>query len=338
MKLDRFQRWALLTTACTYLLIGIGGLVRAAGAGLGCPDWPKCFDGWIPPTSASQIPPHIDPALFNFAKAWTEYLNRLAGVLVGILIFGTLVLALRHYRRSPRVLYSTVAAFVLVGFEGWIGGQVVRSSLEPLVLTVHLVFALVVVSLLLYATVCAFFPAGRRKVLPKDRIRFGRAALLVLSVALVQVGLGAAVRGEVQHVAKTGLARELWLTEVGITNLLHKNFAILTGLAVLALAWWVFAKVDKDRWLRGFAVSAAALVFAQAGAGIGLANMALPPWLQVAHLWLGSLLLGVLTVLVLLAYRLDPREASGEGVEHPLSERSGRLPVTQLGDQLQREV
>lgn len=338
MKLDRFQRWALLTTACTYLLIGIGGLVRAAGAGLGCPDWPKCFDRWIPPTSAAQIPAHIDPTLFNFTKAWTEYLNRLAGVLVGILIFGTLVLALRYYRRRPRVLYATIGAFVLVGFEGWIGGQVVRSSLEPLVLTVHLVFALVVVSLLLYATVCAFFPDGRRAALPRERVRLGRAALAVLVVALTQVGLGAAVRGEVQHVAKTDLAREIWLTRVGAVNLLHKNVAILTGLSVLALAAWIFTKVERDRWLRGFAAAAGVLVFAQAAAGIGLANLALPPWLQVAHLWLGSILLGVLTVLVLLAYRLDPRVASGEGRQHPLGQGGRSIPVAQLGDQLQREV
>jgi cytochrome c oxidase assembly protein subunit 15 len=309
-KLDRFQRFALLTTAATYLLIGIGGLVRAAGAGLGCPDWPKCFDRWVPPTEVSQVPPHIDPALFNFTKAWIEWLNRLTGVAVGLLIFGTLVLAVLHYRRSRRVLWSTFAAFLLVGIEGWIGGQVVRSQLEPLVLTVHLVFALIVVSLLLYATVSAFFPQGRQRVLTRDRVLLGRAAIAVIAVALIQSGLGAAVRGEVQHIAEAGvLPRERWLSGVGLVDLVHQNFAVVTGIAVLALAWWVFARVEPDRWLRGFAVVSVAILFAQAGAGIGMATRAFPPWMQVAHLWLGSLLLGVLTVIALLAYRLDPRDA-----------------------------
>jgi heme a synthase len=312
VRLDRFQRCALLTTFATYLLIGIGGLVRAAGAGLGCPDWPKCFDRWIPPFDVSDVPAHIDPALFNVTKAWIEYLNRLTGVIVGFLIFATLILAIRHHRRSRRVLWSTAAAFVLVGIEGWIGGQVVRSELEPLVLTVHLVFALIIVSLLLYSSVSAFFPAGRRGDLTRDRILLGRAAVAVIAVALIQSGLGAAVRGQVQHVAELGVARELWLTKVGIVDLLHRNFAIITGLAVLALGWWIFAKVEVDRWLRGFAVVAAALVFAQAGAGIGMATRAFPPWMQVAHLWLGSLLLGVLTVIALLAYRLDPRDATDQ--------------------------
>ncbi len=309
-SLDRFQRLALVTTVATYLLIGIGGLVRASGSGLGCPDWPKCFGRWIPPVDVSQVPKEIDPALFNFTKAWIEYFNRLTGVTVGFLIFGTLVLAILDHRRSRRVLWSTAAAFVLVGVEGWIGGQVVRSELEPLVLTVHLVFALLVVSLLLYATVSAFFPDGVRRDLSTDRIWLGRATLGVTAVALLQSGLGAAVRGEVQLVAEAGqVPRELWLGGAGPLAIVHKNFAVLTGLAVLALAWWIFTRVEPDRWLRGAAVVAAALVFAQAGAGIGMATLAFPPWLQIAHLWLGSVLLGVLTVIALLAYRLDWRRS-----------------------------
>jgi len=93
-RFDAFQKLALATTATTYLLILVGGLVRAAGAGLGCPDWPKCFGSWVPPTGADQLPPGFDPAQFNPALAWTEYLNRLLGVLVGCLIFATLVAAI----------------------------------------------------------------------------------------------------------------------------------------------------------------------------------------------------------------------------------------------------
>src|SRR4249920_955766 len=109
-RVTSFQRLALLTTAATYALILVGGLVRASGAGLGCPDWPRCFGLWVPPTRADQLPPGFDPALFNAALAWTEYLNRLLGVVVGLLIFATLVSAVARYRRTPRVLWPTAAA------------------------------------------------------------------------------------------------------------------------------------------------------------------------------------------------------------------------------------
>src|SRR5437868_8273358 len=112
MRFSSFQRLALATTATTYLLILVGGLVRASGAGLGCPDWPKCFGRWIPPLSKKDVPAAIDPSLFNVTKAWTEYVNRLLGVSVGLLIFSTLVLAFLHHRHARRILVPTITAFL----------------------------------------------------------------------------------------------------------------------------------------------------------------------------------------------------------------------------------
>src|SRR4029453_2067836 len=70
-RLDVFQGLAPATTAVTYRLILVGGLVRASGAGLGCPDWPKCFGLWIPPASAAELPPEFDPSQFNQMLMWT---------------------------------------------------------------------------------------------------------------------------------------------------------------------------------------------------------------------------------------------------------------------------
>lgn len=309
MRLDRFQKLALATTISTYLLIAVGGLVRAAGAGLGCPDWPRCFDRWIPPTHVSQVPPHIDPALFNFAKAWTEYVNRLIGVSVGILIFATVVLAIRHHRRSPRVLYPTIASFILVGVEGWLGGQVVYSKLKPIILTAHLVLALVIVSLLLYATVSAFFPRGRVDVpLSIERRRLARAGVFTSIIVLVQVGIGAIVRGDIQELAEAGeLPRGAWVEALGTIDIVHRNFAVLATLAVLGLVWMLWTRAEPDVWLRRFGMSAVVLVLGQVVAGLALAYLEFPPSMQVAHLWLSSLLLGALTVITMLAYRVDPR-------------------------------
>ena len=80
MKLNLYQKTALSTIAATLFLIMVGGIVRAAGAGLGCPDWPKCYGLWIPPMHVSELPPGFDVDSFNAFKTWTEYINRLIAV------------------------------------------------------------------------------------------------------------------------------------------------------------------------------------------------------------------------------------------------------------------
>jgi heme a synthase len=312
-RLDSFQTLALVTTATTYLLILVGGLVRASGAGLGCPDWPRCFGLWIPPTSAAQLPPGFDPALFNAPLAWTEYLNRLLGVLVGFLIFATLAAAWRH-RRAPRVFWPTLAAFLLVGYQGWLGGRVVAHGLEPWIVTAHLVVALVIVSLLLYATVNAFFPAGPPAP-GRGRRLVGRGAYALLALTLVQVAIGTQVRSRIDGAAKRGIAREDLLAATGRADLVHRE----GSLVVLAGAVALLAAVGRrsPRALRRAAVLVAVLTAGQIAGGLVLAYLGLPRSAQVLHLSLASLLLGAETLLALLAYRLPEPAGSAAGLLVP---------------------
>ncbi len=143
-------RWTAIAAVVTYLLIFTGGLVRVTGSGLGCPDWPKCFGRWMPPTSISQLPPDLDPAQFNFTLAWIEYLNRLFGVFTGLLILVAAILALKHFSRTIRIILPAVLAALLVAYTGWQGGRVVESELESTLVSVHALFAILIAALLLY--------------------------------------------------------------------------------------------------------------------------------------------------------------------------------------------
>ncbi len=289
--MTRFQKLALATTLTTLLLIGIGGFVRAAGAGLGCPDWPQCFDRWIPPTDVSQLPPTMDPALFNFEKAWIEYLNRLVGVFTGFLILGTAWVAWRDHRREPAILRPSLLALFLVVLQGWLGGMVVRFHLDPRFVTLHLILALILLGVLILALLNSRAAPARRIPSPLATL-----AWALIGLTSVQVVVGALVRGSIDLSVKANpdLPRDQLLTQVGWLDPLHRNLALVVLLACALLAWKGRLLFPRLAWLP------LGLGLGQLLAGLGLAYLALPPPLQVIHIFLGCALCTSLLILALL--------------------------------------
>lgn len=292
-RLSSFQRLALWTTATTYFLILVGGLVRASGAGLGCPDWPRCFGGWVPPMSVAELPPQFDPSQFNPTLMWTEYLNRLLGVAVGFLILATAVSAWRHHRRDPRILWTTIAALLLTGFQGWLGGRVVAHELAPWIVTVHMIVALVIVQMLLYVTVRAGGAGGAG-----EGVRVKPWVLGLILLSLVQIALGTQVRGGVDQALDAGVARDAALATVGTLDFLHRDaaFVVLIGAGLLAL--WLMSRRAPATLVR-WAWIGLGLAVLQVGLGVVMAYLTLLPAAQVLHLTVASLMLGAQTVLLL---------------------------------------
>ncbi len=156
---NRFRKFGIATIISIFFLIFVGGLVRSTGSGLGCPDWPKCFGTWVPPTSVEELPTDYktkfaikgkEIADFDTFKTWTEYVNRLVGVLIGFFVFLTVVFAFPYLKTKPAIFWLSFIAFILVGFQGWVGSKVVSSELASWMITIHMVIALVIVALLIY--------------------------------------------------------------------------------------------------------------------------------------------------------------------------------------------
>ncbi len=298
IRLTSFQRLALWTTATTYFLILVGGLVRASGAGLGCPDWPRCFGGWVPPMSVAELPPQFDPSQFNPTLMWTEYLNRLLGAAVGLLIIATAASAWRHHRRDPRILWTTIAAVLLTGFQGWLGGRVVAHELAAWIVTVHMVVALVIVQMLLYVTVQAWPRPGQT---PSAALRGVRPWVMVLiAITLIQIVLGTQVRGGVDAALDAGVARDAALATVGTYDLLHRDAAFVVLLGSILFQFWLAARRAPMVVLRWSWISLGLAVL-QIGLGVVMAYVTLLPAAQVLHLTVASLFLGAQTVVLLIA-------------------------------------
>jgi len=301
-RLSAFERLAIATTVTTYGLILVGGLVRASGAGLGCPDWPRCFGTWIPPLSPDTLPAEFDPSQFNAWLMWTEYLNRLLGVVVGFLILATCGVAWRVHRRQRHVIVPVVAALLLTGYEGWLGGRVVAHELAPWIVTAHLVVALVIVSLLLYATTYALLSGRGERPTARGQLRtLEWSAAIVIGLTLAQVAIGTQVRGRIDDAVARDVPRSTALSSVGRIDLWHRDGALLVLGGTLVLTMVARRQRHAYPSLQKVAGTSALLASGQIAVGIVLAYLALPPPAQVAHLALASLLLGTLTVFFLLA-------------------------------------
>lgn len=300
-----FVRLAVWTTALTFALILVGSLVRASGAGLGCPDWPRCFGSWIPPASAEALPPGFDASQFNPTLMWTEYLNRLLGVTVGFFILATTISAWRHHRRHPQILWPVVAAVLLTGYEGWLGGRVVAHELAPWIVTAHLVVAIVIVLLLVYATVFALYrvPAVAGTAVPASRLRtFITVVLVMMAVTLLQVALGTQVRGSIDDALRAGVAREAALGTVGTFDSVHRTLALaVVSLAMLSMLVLWSSPGHPTRVAR-WTYAVVGLAALQIVVGVALAYVALVPPFQVVHLTVSSLLMGAQMVQLLVAY------------------------------------
>lgn len=304
------RRLALATTIAVFVLIAVGALVRAAGAGLGCPDWPTCFGLLVPPTDAAQLPAGFDRASFNVQKTWIEYLNRLTGAVIGLLSLGTALAAFLQKGTSLRLRSTFGAVLGLILVQAWLGAKVVEMKLDPRFVTVHLVLAIAIFGLLIWGCFLAYASHFEKLHLPvaPARMRGLRLAWLAIGLVSFQIVLGALVRGSIDEIAaaRPDASRQSWIDAVGTIDQLHRKFAIVVVIAVL-LASWRALQIPQPvaRALTRCARLAAALVLAQVAVGVGLAYAGLPRVLQVGHIVLASALWGVLLMQILLTTRLD---------------------------------
>ena len=294
--MNAFQKTAITTIVATLILIAVGSLVRVSGAGLGCPDWPRCWGCWFPPSSIDQIDQNylkergLDISEFNPVKMWIEYINRLVGMTIGFLVIATFLRSIPYRQANPVIFYGSLFAVFLVGFEGWLGGQVVQSGLKPGMITLHMVGAMALLCLLLYVTFRAVdiqLPTH----LPNPKL-LARLSGLLFAIICIQMLLGTQVREAIDPYIKNdgGISRSAWMANIGLIDHIHRSFTWL----VLVVSGYL-AYIIKKHAIRGLLHTTCflslGLIISQAFFGIALAYGGLPQVFQVFHLVTAALLI-----------------------------------------------
>lgn len=307
---QRFRRTCTLTIAACYLVILMGGIVRASGAGMGCPDWPRCFGQLIPPTAESQLPANYHQIYaergyadtrFNPMKTWTEYANRLVGASAGILVILTVLRAWRLRRSDQAVYGASVATLVLIGFQGWLGSAVVASNLKPYMITAHMVMAFVLVFLLIYAVA----RSQRADLLPFSEgalpPRFRSVLTAALTMTLLQIAMGTQIRQSIDPLIAQELGnRENWREAFPIIFYVHRSFSSIILLTNLWLVWKILKAITGAHPVRRFGKILGGLVIVAIVTGVSLDRLGFPAFVQPLHLLLANLIFGTQVYLYLL--------------------------------------
>ena len=293
-----FFRSALISTILSYLLIFVGGLVRVSGSGLGCPDWPKCFGRWVPPTSIEQIPAHIDPTAFNIVLAWIEYGNRMLGVIVGISILLMTIIAVIYFKKNSKILFSSLLSLFLVVANGGLGAIVVSSVLNPFIVSLHMILALFLVSVLSYATIESYKLINTQKftgIFLSKKISISLIALWIFIVIEILLGTGIRTNIELIAIDNPLLSKGELLDSLNSYKYLHS----ILGFSLLFLSFYL-CYLFKDDFL-GLSKQLVLFIFIMIILQIFLGELMIffemPQLTRLFHTWGSSWLVGIIIIL-----------------------------------------
>ncbi len=327
----RFYRKAgWLTCFSIFLLVLAGGIVRATGSGMGCPDWPTCFGQYIPPTNADQLPENYqeiylkkrlkkidryvktlnamglkeqaarianDPEIrkaetFSVVTTWIEAVNRYLGVFTGLLALLTFISSFQFIKTKTSVFLITGFGILAVVINAWMGSVVVATNLMQGPITIHYLAAFLAAGLFMWPVTSAA---------DKDSDKASFVSLLiglVFTLVFIQTVTGTWSRETVDTIARKGLLTDqsghLNLSAMGILFAIHRYLSIL----VLALSFWLRKRLNPSSGIRKWLTALIVICGLQILAGSINILWVLPPIAQAFHIFAGGIIFGISMYLV----------------------------------------
>jgi cytochrome c oxidase assembly protein subunit 15 len=280
---------AALALGALTLIVFTGAAVRVTGSGLGCPDWPNCYqNGRLAAESNSH--------------AWIEFGNRLLTGVISLAAISAAVLAFfrKPFRRDLAVLGVLLPLGVVA--QAVLGGLTVLYGLAPGWVMAHYLLSMAV---LVAASTLAWRarPAYGHEPPAADRTT-ARAcwALFVLGAVTVFAGTAATAAGPHAGASGTGqVVKRLHFEGPGtLTWIVDRHGVLATALGLLAIGtWWLARRRGADHELRTRLTRICLLMAAQGVLGIVQYRLKLPTelvWVHVdlaALLWVGIVLAAI---------------------------------------------
>jgi heme o synthase len=329
--LTRFQRLAAATVAAAFLLVVIGVGVRATDSGLACPQWPGCFEGQFLPSLGSDY--HV----------WIEWLHRTVAALIGLLIVAMAAIAVLDHRGRRSILWPSLAAVVLVGFQAWLGARTVQLGNTGESVTAHLAAAMALVGLLVYLLVRSSYPArlagGASQ---RFTLLAAFAAAAVFGVLLFGANVTARdaglvfgdwplMNGSLVPIAPEGQAD---LAGLYGAHALHRYAAAVVLVILAAVAWVAWRRRTERPRVARLAIGVLAVYLVQVVVGALQIATLLAPWTQTLHVALGALVWGGSVALAVASYYEARIAAPLEGA----TTEAGAGPRSSLSEQVRAYV
>jgi cytochrome c oxidase assembly protein subunit 15 len=356
---NKYRKLVWAIAFLTFDLIVFGGFTRLTDSGLGCPDWPGCY-GLANPFLAHE---HIAAAEalmptgpVTKVKAWIEMIHRYLAMGIGVLIVTLMITSWRQWRRSharaeldPYAPTLPTVLFLWVCVQGAFGAWTVTMKLQPVIVTLHLLFGVTLLAL-------AVWMGGREEHVLKPQPVLSKADLGALrrlrplawlagAVLLVQLALGGWVSTNYATLACNDfplcngqlvptmdfehgftLWRELGKTAAGhylpfpaltAIHWVHRNFAVVVVLVLGFAAWRAWRLPGLHATSRNMVL----VLAAQALTGIATVFLDFPLAIAVLHNAGAAFLVVLVTMLnYKVQYQLGSKPQS---LPHPAAAPAG---------------
>jgi heme a synthase len=297
----RYAQVTMVALGALALIVLTGAAVRLTGSGLGCPDWPKCYGGTVPPLESHAV---------------IEYGNRLLTGFVGLAVIAAAVLA--FFRVPYRRHLALFGALLPLGVLGQVilGALVVKYHLAPGLVMSHFILSMLLLDAAFALAWCSRYePLERRR--SSDRlgvwsaralIPLGQLTILAGTIATASGPHAGAHEGELVHrFTFEGVETLEWVVQR------HAVLATVYGLAAIAV-WFVLRRPGGDRRAVLPLTVVLGLLALQGGIGGLQWALELPSEIVWVHVAVATLNWLAMLWTVAAAGRLEPRrEAAAPG-------------------------